>query len=91
MPEHLRKREFPNGPITVYNSLIESACARAQALAAIPSESLIFSKAAMRVGVKHRLARHSSAMDAAVAGLWRSDEVIMAVEKYLNRTLNTQR
>ena len=79
MPEHLRKREFPNGPITVYNSLVESACPRAQALAA------------MRVGVKHRLARHSSAMDAAVAGLWRSDEVIMAVEKYLNRTLNTQR
>ena len=90
MPEHLRKREFPNGPITVYNSLVESACARAQALAEIPSESLIFSKIAMRVGVKDRLARHSGAMDAAVEALWFSGEVAMAVEKYQDRTLNAQ-
>ena len=76
MPGHLRKREFPNGRITAYNSLVERACARAQALAA------------MRVGVKDRLARHSGAMDAAVAGLWCSDEVVMAVEKYVDRTLN---
>ena len=51
---------------------------------------LLFSKIAMRVGVKDRLARHSGAMDAAVEALWFSGEVAMAVEKYQDRTLNAQ-
>ncbi|MBW2723993.1 MAG: enoyl-CoA hydratase/isomerase family protein [Deltaproteobacteria bacterium] len=69
------------------DELVEKACARAQELAEIPSESFRFSKEAMRVEVKELLSLRAEAMDAEVTQLWCSDEQREAVEKYLKKTL----
>jgi len=69
------------------DQLIERACARVQGLAEISRESFRLSKAAMRVGVKNLLSQYGQAMDAEVAGFWCSDEIIVRIEKYLDKTL----
>ncbi len=69
------------------DELVERARARAQELAAIPTESFRFTKEAMRADVESLLSLRAEAMDAEVTRLWCSDEVREAVKRYLEKTL----
>jgi enoyl-CoA hydratase len=72
------------------DELADKACARAQELAEIPTESFRFTKKAMRSDLENLLSLRAESMDAEVIRLWCSDEVREAVEKYLEETLGAQ-
>ena len=69
------------------DELIDAACARAQELAEIPTESFRFTKQALRADLKNLLSLRAETMDAEVTRLWCSDDVREAMEKYLEKTL----